>query len=220
MMIKSWLFGLIGTLWVSLMLLFLIPSMSFAQSSLSILCDEYREVMPREKIVQILREENKPGVRFNGKTMLYYSAVLGFHDKLKDWVQNKKNLINIDHDIMVAVAAAGDPESISILVHAGVNPDLATDNGSTALIVAAECGRLNVMTILIEFGANIQARNDDGIDPLIESVMVGNLNSVRLLVNSGFDVRRSRTKNGLTPIDLAKKKGNKEILDILTKKVK
>lgn len=186
-----------------------------ADSSLSAICDESLAAMPREKVAQMLREKQEPDAPLHGRTLFYYSAVLGHHDQLREWVLHKSNLTHVDPEILPAVAAAGDLESIRILVQAGISPDLAPEGGATALVAAAECGRISIMAYLIELGANIYAQNEEGIDALMESILVDNPSGVRLLLDSGYDINRSRTVRSLTPIEIARKKNNKEILHIL-----
>ncbi len=202
-----------------LVLLFVsrIPFASCAQSSDSAPCDEYRESVPRDKILYILSEQNKADALYDGKTMFYYAAILGLHDRLRVWAADKQRIAAIDKNTMVDVATVGDLESLKILVLSGASPDLASDGGATALISAAGCGRLKIMAYLIHVGANMYSRNEDGIDAMIHSIMVGNSDGVRLLLDNGFDLRLSKTRNGLSVFDVARRKGNAAIIEMLGK---
>lgn len=186
-----------------------------------VLCkDLIRESVPRHKVEPLLRADPGPYVTYSGKSMFYYAAVLGYHDKLRTW--SSKQLIpqRFDPDILLASVQAGDLESIKILLSHGIDPNITDDRGTTALIVAAQCGNVEAMSLLIHSGANLHARNNGGLDAMLVAIMEDGEDGVRLLLNSGFDVSLSRTKNGLTPIDVARKKENRAILNLLTQKAR
>jgi len=57
----------------------------------------------------------------------------------------------------------------------------------------------------------------DGMTPLMVAASAGHADVVGYLIENGADVKR-KNKKGQTAVDLAKKKGNKAIVKLLTKK--
>lgn len=190
---------------------------SSAQVSTPDLCEEFVKTFPREKIEAVMANSDGDDI-YDGKGMKYYAAIFGSHGKLKKWIAAKKEPTSFDRNILVDSVVAGQFESVKILVSSGLSPDFSDERGTTPLIVATGCGYSEIMSYLLKAGADPNAKNVDGIDPLIHAIMEENVDAVRLLLDSGFDLKRSKTKNGLSPLEVAKRKGNKEILEILKRK--
>ncbi len=178
------------------------------------LCKAFIKDLPREAIEARMSRSDGSSV-YNGKHITYYAAVLGSSEKLRRWVSDKETLQSVDASTLTDSVAAGELESVRILVEAGVSPDLRAERDATPLIVAVGCGRTEILNYLIDTGANVNARNADGIDPMIHAIMEGNVTAVSILLDRGFNLQRSETKNGLRPIDIAKRRTDKEILGLL-----
>ena len=63
-----------------------------------------------------------------------------------------------------------------------------TDNGKTALIVAAEKGHLAVVKLLIKKGANVKAMNRSGLTALKAAASEGHATVAELLIEKGAEV--------------------------------
>ncbi len=98
-------------------------------------------------------------------------------------------------------AQSGDTELIQRLLDAGADPHIATDNGTTALMVASGIGWVegvtnewsrehNVQTVkqLLEIGADVNARDLDGRTALMGAAHKGRNEIVRMLVDHGADM--------------------------------
>lgn len=85
------------------------------------------------------------------------------------------------------------------------------------LIYACSCyiGKLFMVKDAINNGSNINETDDDGITPLHATVEDGNIEIVQFLLNLGAD-KSILDKNGILPIDLAKNKGHKIIVELLS----
>jgi ankyrin repeat protein len=106
---------------------------------------------------------------------------------------------------------------VKLLLDSGADID-AVDSSmkATALHAAAYLRHPEVMEILIKYGINIDAQGPyNGYTALHDAVWQNNVEGVRLLVNAGarLDIKG---KKGNTPLDLAKKSGQKEIVAIFS----
>jgi ankyrin repeat protein len=97
------------------------------------------------------------------------------------------------------------------------------NNRWTALHYASLCGHLDIVKLLIENGnANVEARNNCGKTPLHVASGFGHLEIVQYLVDQcGADVdslaTRKNTARKKTPLDLAKEKGKRDVVEYLSK---
>ncbi|KAH9071115.1 hypothetical protein EDB83DRAFT_316148 [Lactarius deliciosus] len=98
------------------------------------------------------------------------------------------------------------------------DPDARQYFQSTALHLAAYCGRLAVAEILLEHNAEVNASDNNGRVPLHNAAHNGHLEIVRLLLKHGGDVN-ARGYEGMTPLDKAKAKGHTEIVQLLSEHV-
>ena len=98
-------------------------------------------------------------------------------------------------------AQSGDTELLQRLLDAGADPLIATDNGTTALMVAAGIGWVegvtyewsreqNVQTVkwLLELGPDLNARDKDGRTALMGAAHKGRNEIVQMLVDHGADM--------------------------------
>jgi cytohesin len=139
-------------------------------------------------------------------------------------------------------AMAGNVKEVKRLLDKGVDVNAGGDDGWTALHWAAQTGHTDVAKLLLARGANPSARHSDGFVPLhmaankdiaialIEkgadinarvddnrstplhlAALNGRLDVVQLLIEKGAEIN-PKTKKGQTPLDLARKKAIKELL--------
>ena len=98
----------------------------------------------------------------------------------------------------------------------GANKDQGrTDNGVTALFIAAGEGHLEVVRFLVSpVPTKTKARlTDNGATPLFIAAELGHLEVVRFLVESGANKDQGRTDNGATPLFIAAQKGTLKLSD-------
>lgn len=79
-------------------------------------------------------------------------------------------------------------------------------------------GRLEAAKVLIEGGADVNDSHKEGEPPLyaVATGFKNNVEIMRELIKHGADVNKAKEK-GETPLDMANKKGNAEIADIIRK---
>ncbi|WP_108585420.1 ankyrin repeat domain-containing protein [Paenisporosarcina sp. OV554] len=118
--------------------------------------------------------------------------------------------------------AEGYFDILKLTIDAGADPTITNRYGGTALIPASEHGYVNVVKeLLIHTDTDVNHINNLGWTALLEAIILNDGNekqqqTVQLLVDYGADVKIS-DKNDVTPLQHARKKGYKEIEEILIK---
>ncbi|MGF1549592.1 MAG: ankyrin repeat domain-containing protein [Sphingomonadaceae bacterium] len=103
------------------------------------------------------------------------------------------------------VAAERDLTWLRFLLHHGANPDLADDDGDTALILATRLGWVEGAEALIAHEADVDRANDRGETPLIVAVLHRSLPLARLLLKQGADPDKSDSVAGYSARDYAQR---------------
>jgi len=105
----------------------------------------------------------------------------------------------------------GDVDAVTELLGKGVPADVANDDGSTPLILAAE-GEGSIVSVLLEKGgAAVDIQNKDGVTALLAAVKYDDPEIVGLLVAAGAS-RELKDVSGLSAVDHAKEGGDAAIL--------
>ena len=95
--------------------------------------------------------------------------------------------------------------------------DVPSEYGITPLLAACIKGSKNAVDLLLDLGANINAVDNEGNNCLHYAVEGNNINLLKKLLVRGAD-KTIRNKENQLPIDLAIRKNNHEIVDILSAK--
>lgn len=90
--------------------------------------------------------------------------------------------------ILLEAASRGDVKEVKTMLDYGVDPNLANDDGLTALHQACidECD--DIAELLVDYGANIDAEDRELWTPLHASAACGNASMVEYLVDHGANV--------------------------------
>ena len=111
-------------------------------------------------------------------------------------------------------AASNDPALMRLLLAKGADPLLATEEGSTPLMVAAGLGRnedfspeeekraMEAVQMLVERGADVNAADQDGQTALHAAAYMGSNAIIQYLVSKGAKLDPA-DKYGQTPLDIA-----------------
>ncbi|MGY9106764.1 MAG: ankyrin repeat domain-containing protein, partial [Alphaproteobacteria bacterium] len=72
---------------------------------------------------------------------------------------------------LIVAAEQGDQSAVSSLLNDGVDPNVATGDGSTAPFWAAHTGDIEVARVLLANGAEVDRANSFGATPLYEAAL-------------------------------------------------
>eukprot|EP00752_Nemacystus_decipiens_P011622 g10317.t1 len=159
-------------------------------------------------------ENGKPHLENLAQHLLAFSYVAGWAPGEDD--ASMFELLSGRADAMALPAVArwlghigsfSEGERAAVLLRWGADPHVATDDGFSALHIAAQEGHLAVMANLIKAGARLEARIVGGATPLHLAAQEGRSEAVAALFEAGADVD-SRQETGVTPLYLAAKKGH------------
>ena len=128
----------------------------------------------------------------------------------------------IDNTPIMIASVKGYTDIVKLLIEKS-NPDMTILNGygGTALIPACERGHVDIVRLLLEkTNVKVNHINKPGWTALLEAIVLSNGGKsqqeiVRLLLAHGAD-KNIADKNGITPLEHARKKGFKELVDILS----
>jgi hypothetical protein len=85
--------------------------------------------------------------------------------------------------------------TVRLLFARGADPNLASANGQTPLMMAAARGNVEAMRLLIEQGAEVNAKDGAGETALMSACTSGNERAVQLLIERGADVKVTSKRN-------------------------
>lgn len=159
----------------------------------------------------------------NGRTALHVAAFQSHDAAVRALVEagaDANALDNQRYDIVTIAAVADDPALLRLALALGADAGAVTSPyDGTALIAAAHLGHDEVVRVLIDGGAPLDHVNNLGWTALIEAVILGDggprhVATVRALVAAGAG-RDIADRAGATPLDHARQRGFKAIIDIL-----
>lgn len=86
-----------------------------------------------------------------------------------------------------------------MLLDRGADIHVKDEEGTTALIAAANKGQINCISILLDRGSDINYKNGDGASALMAAAQFGNANMCTLLLDRTADIN-ARNIQGRTPL--------------------
>jgi ankyrin repeat protein len=118
---------------------------------------------------------------------------------------------------MLGAFKFGDVEVATTLLDLGVPVEFADGNGITMLGRTVLNNEVEMARMLIARGANVNVVDKLGMTPLLWAANVdfGDTAMIELLLKSGAK-RDARNKDGLTPLELARKYGHATLIKVLT----
>ena len=113
-------------------------------------------------------------------------------------------------------ATIGEAAIGAYLVELGADPNVQDPRGDTPLHLAARHRHRLVASMLLWGGAKTELTNNLKNTPLHDAVLADNRDVAWLIVENGGD-RSAKTPNaeGLTPLDIARARGNAEVIEVL-----
>lgn len=159
------------------------------------------------------------------RTPLHVAAYGAHHDVMRALVKagaNPNALERDRYDIVTIAAVANDVPTLKVALEVGCSAKNVTSRyDGTALIAAAHLGHAEVVRTLIRSGAPLDHVNNLGWTALIESIVLGDggprhVATLKALVEAGANVNLP-DRNGQTPLTLARQRGYRDMVEILTR---
>lgn len=161
----------------------------------------------------------------SGKTAVMAATVGNHAETVKALIDRGANLDirdNRSDNPLLYAGAEGLLDIVKLAIEAGADPELTNRFGGTALIPAAERGHVEVVEELLKRSkVQVNHVNRLGWTALLEAILLsdGGIKHQRivgLLIDYGADVNLA-DKDGITPLQHAKKRGFAEIAAMLEK---
>eukprot|EP00270_Netrium_digitus_P003641 TRINITY_DN14307_c0_g1_i1.p1 TRINITY_DN14307_c0_g1~~TRINITY_DN14307_c0_g1_i1.p1 ORF type:complete len:642 (+),score=208.09 TRINITY_DN14307_c0_g1_i1:218-2143(+) len=109
----------------------------------------------------------------------------------------------------------GEKATVEALLEMGANPNIANEDGVTALLTAAASGETDIVELLVKAGADVNASSaGGGVRPLMVAANEGNLRMLNILLAAGADPDQTDDE-GARPIQAAASQGFREIVEVL-----
>ncbi|KAI1742073.1 hypothetical protein F4680DRAFT_412793 [Xylaria scruposa] len=150
----------------------------------------------------------------DGRSVLGWAAGLGWPSIAQLLITHGANLYQDQSAQMSPLeeaAAAGNLDTVRLLLEAGVDPNFRGHDGWSALHWAAEESHLEVVQLLLEAGANVNAVSSYGTAPLHCAANGGLVSIVTLLLQEGADPLRI-TCHGWTALHHAAFMGHSHVV--------
>jgi len=106
---------------------------------------------------------------------------------------------------------------VELLVHAGANINMNSENEWSALSGAASYGNSRIVSFLINNGANVNIEEEEGESPLYIAANNGYTRVVRLLIDAGANINKEND-NGMSALSGAASRGWLQIVELLIEK--
>ena len=132
------------------------------------------------------------------------------------------NELDANRDAPLVIAAyKGYTEIVKLLLEAGaditaVDPEMK----ATALHAAAYAGRTDAARVLIAYKIDIDKQGPyNGYTALHDAVWQNSIETAKVLIEAGANLK-IKSKDGQTPLELAKAKGRREIVALMEQKTR
>jgi hypothetical protein len=145
----------------------------------------------------------------------------GTLEDVKYFIEQKGENVNTKHDRMdktliewAFVIGKDNPEVADIIEYlllkgANIKPFWIFDS----ITMENDCDSIKITNLFIERGVSVNHR-DSGMFPLLFAAGGNNIEVAKFLISKGADIKMV-SGNGLTPLQLAKEKGNVEMVEYL-----
>ncbi len=172
----------------------------------------------------IEKEKGKRIARLERKVIDDFILAINKEDtnKINEFLVKKVNLNGkglFGATILNAAVIKGNTGLVEKLIKSGADVNLRGRRGYSAIQNAVLYDRIDIAKILIKKGASLNVRTWDMSSLLHMAVTKKNFEMVKLLCENGADVN-AVNYSGERPIDIAGKKGSKDIVDFFTSKYK
>ena len=179
-----------------------------------------------ENLEHVLLAGGDPNAKIDGRPALDHAVTLGYEDKVQLLLRHGADPnMHEDPDPLddgrfvtpLIVATRNDTRLriIKQLLAAGANPNQCDDLGMTPLMCAASFGAAAAFNLLLESGANPGSETSDGQTALHFVMVRDSPDIVRRLIQLGLDPKKPSAGGGLSPAQLAQKRGHTATIAVL-----
>ncbi|MCH1911596.1 ankyrin repeat domain-containing protein [Leptospira noguchii] len=130
----------------------------------------------------------------------------------------------LGYTLLYKSVSAGRLDLLKMYIDLKLDVNEPSNNSETPLHEASYRGYDKIVKLLLEHGAKVNTltvvikqippMSSGGHTPLHYAVLSGKLNTAKILLKYGAD-KTIKNGDGETPLDIAKKKGNKELIELL-----
>lgn len=152
----------------------------------------------------------------DGTLAFMYAAQMGDIISFKKLLKKVPNVNEKDEDGFTALMYSEHADITRELIEAGADVNATSNDGRTALMLAASSGFIDIVNILLDNKANVNMATEDGWTALTYAVDHGYLDMVKILIESGANVNTSSDLDE-TPLSIAKYSNHSEIVQLLKK---
>ncbi len=125
---------------------------------------------------------------------------------------------SVRHEVLFGAAISCDKKALKRLLRKGIDINIKSKDGNTALMTAASWGCKSVAKFLIEKGADVNLRNKYGKTAFLIALEQGYVQLARLLLNKGTHINLKCSEAKWTPLHIAAYHGYVEIVRLLLNK--
>lgn len=133
---------------------------------------------------------------------------------IKEAVSEQECLMN--YSSLLSVVQIGNDLIVKRFIDNGANVAEKSDNGKTALHIAAVRGSIGIIQLLLEAGANAEATDGEGNTALHDAALSGTVPAVKWFTDRGYHVD-CQNKDGYTPLHFSALKGHVTVTRLLLK---
>ena len=108
----------------------------------------------------------------------------------------------------------GHLDVVRLLLHANVDPNIASNKAITPLSMASYNGHNEIVELLVDAKADVDAQDNDGTTAIYAASQQGHMKVVETLINANADLSLSTTF-GITPLMMAAYNGHNDIVQLL-----
>jgi ankyrin repeat protein len=178
----------------------------------------------KEEVVLLLLQNKADPTLLNdhGESALDLAEKNG-HTQVADLLKEYEDNINykkwqrLNQDFLQA-ASEGNPSQVQQLLDQKANIYEQDSEGRSALMFACRNGDLQMVELLLSAHTDVHMRSNKNRNALFYAIESDNPQIVKLLLEHGIEMRAIDNESGKWYIDLAKSKGNSEIISLLQKR--
>jgi len=158
------------------------------------------------------------GLDSGGSTPLHHAAAFGTLAAMKFLIANGAD-VNAANDLESTPLhwAVQEPEKMKVLLDAGADINARTENGRTAVSLAAAANfDLEPLKFLLSKGADPKLAAQNGFRPLLVAAAGGDTRAIKMLIDHGAGPNKA-AGNGMTPLMRAANGGHVDAVKLLLK---